>query len=1706
MIRKFMMSIAMTLCLMGHFHALKAQCSTCPITKQFNLKDVVICQKDGNFHYSRSATLFRDVDFITSGFAVTDPADRFSIDFDDGAGFQQTDGARVFSIHYASTGPKNIRIKQGSGNKVKDEFTLLVKQPAADYEKPDEIWKVETPQIFVPNPTALGATSAVFPDNGAIFMAASKGVGHAYIKYGNPQKKLKKPIIFVDGIDFNSEEYNYHDTSDGSEKSDANLVRHGVTGWDIFSMGAEDGWSKVTPNASEDFRMYPQVFQNLRSAGYDIIFLDFAEGATWIQKNAQVLKQLLQMVNEEKARNGSKYENIIVGPSMGGQVARIALAEMERDGESHCTKMYVSFDSPHQGAHIPLGIQSMAWAAFDSELDCETWPKLNKPAARQLLIYNLANEVSKGNISLEKTMIETPINTASLPILVKPSRETTQAISMNADGGTIRNNYMNYLQQLGYPKQCNNLAITNGNIDGKAMNINPGEQVFDGNIHITDASSVVIDILQNLLKITVFSQINPKFTISPTVADKLGIWTPVTALQIANTIPIVSTYGLLNDLVPDDRKRLLDLKMYSLPGTNNPAGIFNLHAGCLPTQGDFLHLNYKFNDNENVLFEMAVPMPDPNDIPCGYFAYTTKVNNTALAGLLHLDHVPGGGRKDLIGIEDLVKDKGITKLTKKIDATVGAVNGSNQREAECFIPVFSALDLQLPLTNANLSEPIESKISANKLITPFEQHYGQISDNKNLNHVEVDDLMRLKVLSWLDEYQDDLVLANTLPSQYGDIYNYGLWRKRIPSISINANGKLLVNDDGGTAFDKQEGLAIKPIYEAWLAGCGGAIVDVNTGGVFAIGSYSSAKKGIVHVPKYSRINVQGGTLRLQKGSELLLENNSGAINLNVTAGITELHDNSKIVVQNGANFTVTGGTVSCNDQSQIIIESGGVMNISGGLMNIFQDSKIIVKSGGILNISNGQLKNMDYGQLIVESGAQININDTGSLLTYGNSLTEISGSLSASAQSHNVFSDESVVQGTGNMSFLSGYLEVSSLAQVRVYQHGTMVINSSEDIHLTQLGSIEGDGVYATIRMESSNATPVVFNGSSSTGDNSPIILKNCKWVVNTPVWVNHSAFLQIIGSPVITANTLTIKGSGKVNSGSFKMMELMQSANLRVPKDLNFNNGIIIYQNGTDGDETSIELGAKPYTSAFTNILFKGLELQGQHTIAITNPSIRETGEISISQCLFEDLDRCLYIKQDDFSNNPFDNIYINNTSAERFRVLAIDVSARTNVTIQNSHFISSKKVPAYASVGSAYAPALKFSNNNRHYQIIVKNSIIESTVQWQEYPAWVNNEFVPGEDYSASSPLYPPQNLAMEALEDSYLVGAFGVAHLFLKNGTEVKNGYIGVVGRISMDDGCPASANISILGCSSIHHNYTGILMHGLQDLSLGCGQIIYGGILMDGGQIDNNTFGIYGKNVFIDANFVTLLNKNTFGISNDVGHYMCISYSSTISPTGPNGLTPIVNGNLQAPHNYWKSGAPKKDFNYLLSGYSMNYAPAESTSFDCSSPSGLVHNEDPNDVYNNASEETRANVIVGGDTISLLPKYWKGINEYITGDLAAAELTMSEITAIPLSVIQNSSNKYVHQFHTTAWTIAPKNNTPQNKIQSSSTENFGNVVIYPNPTDDNFGLTLPAGKYSVSITDLLGIIIKQVDIRESDKISTDGINSGIYQVIVQKQGEK
>ena len=189
--------------------------------------------------------------------------------------------------------------------------------------------------------------------------------------------------------------------------------------------------------------------QAIEDEDYDLVFIDFVNSTDFIQRNALMVEEVIRWVNNQKV--GSE-KNAVLGMSMGGLVGRYALRHMEIEGETHETKLYISHDTPHQGANVPLAAQALVRHLVGEEISLpvflslfnvnifdleDNFPELSEglellqsPAAQQMLIYQLQGE--GGNVSIDNT--------------------------------TLHDSFLNEYNNMGYPQQDNirNIAIANG--------------------------------------------------------------------------------------------------------------------------------------------------------------------------------------------------------------------------------------------------------------------------------------------------------------------------------------------------------------------------------------------------------------------------------------------------------------------------------------------------------------------------------------------------------------------------------------------------------------------------------------------------------------------------------------------------------------------------------------------------------------------------------------------------------------------------------------------------------------------------------------------------------------------------------------------------------------------------------------------------------------------------------------------------------------------------------------------------------------------------------------------------------------------------------------------------------------------------------------------------------------------------------------------
>ena len=240
----------------------------------------------------------------------------------------------------------------------------------------------------------------------------------------------------------------------------------------------------------------------VRAEGFDIVILNFPTytrtqdaavidgGADFIERNAMLLVDLINTINSDKVGN---EQNVVIGPSMGGLISRYALNYMESQSLNHDTRLWISFDAPHQGANVPIGFQHQFnflafglddfWILGDQNVE-ELQPiidgMLKSPAARQMLTDQFESHITNSD------------NVTFNSALALPQPYYFKSIFYNR---------LNNLTTSGFPENTRNVSIINGsgtnnryqNNANPGSNLFPGSQILDADINIMTGADLKVE-------------------------------------------------------------------------------------------------------------------------------------------------------------------------------------------------------------------------------------------------------------------------------------------------------------------------------------------------------------------------------------------------------------------------------------------------------------------------------------------------------------------------------------------------------------------------------------------------------------------------------------------------------------------------------------------------------------------------------------------------------------------------------------------------------------------------------------------------------------------------------------------------------------------------------------------------------------------------------------------------------------------------------------------------------------------------------------------------------------------------------------------------------------------------------------------------------------------------------------------------------------
>ena len=190
---------------------------------------------------------------------------------------------------------------------------------------------------------------------------------------------IRNPVIIVDGFDTADYWPNWNGIYDESE-----------------AITTEKLYAQLDQEADGQ----PGLASALRAQGYDVVVVDYRDSQDFIQRNGLAVADAIEDIQNLMPADSTVAA--VIGLSMGGLTSRYALLTLEADG-GHRVDRYISFDSPHQGANVPIAFQfaidridfipEVAPLGFGNPIGYFR-ALFDTPAFRQLVYYNFETETT----------------------------------------------------------------------------------------------------------------------------------------------------------------------------------------------------------------------------------------------------------------------------------------------------------------------------------------------------------------------------------------------------------------------------------------------------------------------------------------------------------------------------------------------------------------------------------------------------------------------------------------------------------------------------------------------------------------------------------------------------------------------------------------------------------------------------------------------------------------------------------------------------------------------------------------------------------------------------------------------------------------------------------------------------------------------------------------------------------------------------------------------------------------------------------------------------------------------------------------------------------------------------------------------------------------------------------------------------------------
>ena len=354
------------------------------------------------------------------------------IDFNDGLGYQTVTFGQIKNVAYTTAGLKEWKYKLTLTN---NQILYSHSKIQIDADIPPIVAATFRRTITQPcSQNAFGVDEVDF--NGTRQYVGTSNQAILEIDYALNDCVIRKPLIVVEG-------------------------------YDSGLLGVENALGEVAYKDFKNSYLYSGSYSLPSQINtYDIIYINFKKGNDYMQRNAYLVEDVIKWVNSVKQ---GTQQNVVLGQSMGGVIARYALRDMENQLAStgnqtwnHKTNLYISHDAPHQGANMPLSIQYFARHLIDQFVSTPLGD----------MNINMSN--SGGNVSISD--LETLLNQPGTKQLLNNYVASNFGIN-----NSVGDSWRTELRNMGYPQQTRNIALSNGSHCANPQNFNPNDNLFTFN-------------------------------------------------------------------------------------------------------------------------------------------------------------------------------------------------------------------------------------------------------------------------------------------------------------------------------------------------------------------------------------------------------------------------------------------------------------------------------------------------------------------------------------------------------------------------------------------------------------------------------------------------------------------------------------------------------------------------------------------------------------------------------------------------------------------------------------------------------------------------------------------------------------------------------------------------------------------------------------------------------------------------------------------------------------------------------------------------------------------------------------------------------------------------------------------------------------------------------------------------------------------------